>query len=656
MTTLPPAVPDLWESVSQDTITSGVVKTVWIGGEFFTNGSYTEARTATKNTLLSMGLGNIRGRTIVSATLEMELAEDTVSAQTVTVAPLAGKFTKDTKWGNQPDARVNSGQSAYATVAIPANAKAGQRYSADVTKHAQAVAAGWQWYGWRISTSNSGASTKFNSFQANTGHWRLVIVFANRLDAPTGLWPDGFSSSSGVVCKAKPTLTWDPIGKGAAADQDAYQVQVDTPAAGANPSGSAPKWDSGEQTDSAAECDLEALGGPSTNAAPTASYWRVRVKANGRWSEWSDWASFSYRAQVTGNLTTPTAGKIGDPSPTLAGSIGSGQLTYVQLRVLTNASSGDGWEEVRYEGRRIKQAGGTTFSEQVPARLRDGTRVMADDRPYTLIARLWTAKDRVSTPGAPAWIEVKVNVFLDDDLGDAINLQSVSDDGLSVPTVQWTVPGLSLSAVKSTYKAFAIYRDGVLLDRVATDEFTASPFVWRGDEFSVGYRGTKTWTVRAVKNNGQRTPPSNGVDVTPEPFGVWLICPKAGVRVCLADDGESAPSWTRTWRQSVLTLMGRRNSVAIVHNTGTVGGEVTGYFSDDPTEAVGAAAVVADLEKLDKYLGRNPGALVYLVAADYSKPVRVWDLYWGPSEADGLPFDGNRQHVVKFSFEQVGDF
>ena len=217
-------------------------------------------------------MASIVGRVVIDANLRMHAGEGGVAAQDITIGRAAEKFQPG-RVTFADDLHATTG--ATVTVAVPATAEGGEIVLAGLGPMMQFVADGTPFHGF-VMTTSSASSQPFYASDSGKPAFELHLTLSDITDAPSNLRPDG-----AAVGTATPVLAWY------ADDQVARRVQVDTPAALADPDDVAPDFDTGME----ASTDLEfALAGEHTPAGAGPHYWRVQVEAEGDETEpqWSD--------------------------------------------------------------------------------------------------------------------------------------------------------------------------------------------------------------------------------------------------------------------------------------------------------------------------------------------------------------------------------
>lgn len=573
--------------------------------------------TGTSRIFLYMPVAGIRGRTMLSAVLS-GVARGAWPAQTLTVAPITEKWSSGwLNWSNQPAVGTPT-----ATASLPALAD-GERFQVDITPLVQAAANGAAHHGWRIVTSATGPERVYG-FDSGEDSWTLTYEFSDAPRAPTTLSPDG-----GVIAMPKPTVTCDftDLG-GSSTEQVSIQVQVDS-----NGDGTA-DWDSGEVATAVPELNLAGTSYPGA-ASGAATKWRVRVKDGaGLWSDYSNWATFTYVAKPAVTVTNPASGLIFDPTPTIFANVPGGySLKAWRIRI----TAGSDKSKVRYDSGKRNATDPTQIQHTLPVKNDNGRRILVDDSTYWLNVRVWDRLDREATPGDPGYTETWVQFTFDDDAT------------ASAPTAIWAnqigdTPRVRLTwEYPDTPEGWVILRDGNVVARLDTDEvdWSGSAYSWIDSE-AAPYTSHE-WTVKAMFN-AKQSPPSPVASVRTETMGTWLLT-EAGDTVVL--DGRELDSWAATDRRATYKPMGRSFDVDIITAFEGVAGQFDGTIQDrggfDLDAAIATLRAIKDA----------PGETVRLVSASLNIPVLLRNVSVTPASEFQAH---NRRQNVRFGFWQVADF
>ena len=211
-------------------------------GENYGKDDLVRLKSGERTGLVIPRMSSITGRTVVDFSVSMHAGEGGVSAQEITVGLAEEKF--------QPGRVTYSDYKDYLTPAvtvavdIPATDEGGEIVLAGLGPMMQLVADGTDFYGF-VLTTDSASSQPFYAGDSGKPAFELHGTLSDITDAPSNLRPDG-----AAVGTATPVLAWY------ADDQVARRVQVDTPAALADPDDVAPDFDTGMEASTDLEFDL----------------------------------------------------------------------------------------------------------------------------------------------------------------------------------------------------------------------------------------------------------------------------------------------------------------------------------------------------------------------------------------------------------------
>lgn len=234
----------------------------------------------------------LRGKTILSATLYLYGRDAGWTSQTVTMNPITVGWDAGTlTWNNKPAV------SATAASLTLTNTLDQTEWAIPVTTLVSEFAAGTRWRGMRLSIDGT-VTRKFNSLNADRKRPRLVVTWASAPAAPVDLSPSG----GRAVSVSRPVLSWSTENNPEGTSVNGFEVQVD-PAA----NGTTPAFASGTVTSDLGEYNL-AMSAYAGLAAAGTTQWRLRVRDAdaGLWSLWSDWSTFTRVDKGTVTITTPT--------------------------------------------------------------------------------------------------------------------------------------------------------------------------------------------------------------------------------------------------------------------------------------------------------------------------------------------------------------
>ncbi len=566
-------------------------------------------------------LSGIAGRTVLAATLRGRVGPGHV-AQTYTIAPVTGSWSPGrVTWANQP--AVDSGAAVTEVVgALPD----GGVVEVDVLGMVQAVADGTDWHGFRISTGSTATGQKFYATDSGAPAWELSVVLSDAPDQPSALKPDG----GGAVATGEPILAWTFVDLGGVSTTQAdSKVQVDTPAAGAEPDGTTPDFDSGWVANVDPEYDLAAATYTPPGSPPGPTYWRVRVRDGaGVQSEWSEWASFTVAALPTLVVDSPT-GAFGDPTPQVTAHLTGGTVASWKVYA-TRADRSD-----------VRAESGTMTGPvdwTVPLRNPDGRRVFTETAPGWLYLRVYDTVDRAEAVGQKAFVDVWIPVDL-------------TESGTVTAPTGLTVTQLADGDPRSTWEwsrteaadAWLIEVDGETVERLEPEDVAVSAgvYTWT-DAGQVSPLRPHTLKVRAVE--GEEKSAGAAYDRTHTVAGVWLI-PTDGDPVKLL--GTAVSEFARADRVATYTPLVGGDVDVIYDRLGRAGTFVGGVDA----ERMGEAAVWAALDTIEA-LRLSPTRRARMVWGSQSIMVRLRD-------PDATSHDEitptNLKHVVRFGFVQTGD-
>jgi hypothetical protein len=559
--------------------------------------------------LVHIPVTDIRGRTVLSATLTGVVRAGFV-AQTITAKPIAAGWSAGrVTWNNQP-ATTGAG------VATVLSATADQTAVVlNVTSLLQSVANGTAWRGVQLTTTATVADTgNFNAYDSAQPAWTLTVELSDAPEQPTDLRPD-----VGAVGSPRPILAWSYTDLGAGStEQGAFRVQVD--AAG---NFTTPAFDTGFVTSGDPQYDLSS-GTFTALASGASTQWRVMTRdGDGNVSIWSDPATFSYRPSPVLVMDSPVTGTIGDPTPDVIAHMTGETMTQWRVRVL-DAADNVRWDTGRRDG---------PLSITVPERNSDGDRVIhRDDATYTFDVRAWGSIARAVAVGLPAYVAVQTNVLFDDDIGVVVPTNFAA----AAPALG--DPRITFSWDRTTPPVAAVILDnGAVYARLDSDDWTlnAGHYTWTDRGYADPYV-QHSYTIRAldvVSGNRKRSKPSNTVNYTPVGIDVWLV-PDDGSAPIRFETKASIDSFVMVDRRATFKPLNRNVNVSIVYGQEGVSGTFTGLLSAQQNQ-VGAVSRL-------KAIRSNPYARPRLVwgisvpvevsnvkilpAADYTAAQAVWNV------------------------------
>jgi hypothetical protein len=576
------------------------------------NATYIRLQSGHRLGLVHIPVTNIRGRTVLSATLTGRVRSgfvaQTVTAKRVTASWSAGRTT----WNNQP--AVATAGVATVLSAVPDTTAV----NLDVTSILQTVANGTPWRGVQLSTTATAVDTS-NWYAVDSAQpaWTLTVQLSDAPEQPTDLRPN-----VGCVGSPRPVLAWSYTDLGGdSSEQSAFQIQVD-PAR----NGAAPAFATGWVTSADPQYDLSS-GSFTALANGASTQWRVMTRDGGSNSSvWSDWAAFTYRPYPTLVMDSPTTGTIGDSTPDVIAHMTGETMLQWRVRVL-DAAGNIRWDSGRRDG---------PLSVTVPERNDDGVRVIhRDDATYTFEVRAWGSQPRAVAVGMPAYVQQLTNVVFDDDVG------TITPTGFAAAAATAGDPRTTFSWDRTTPpNAVLIFDGNAVYARLDSDDWTlnAGHYTWTDTGLADPYVA-HPFTIRAVQA-GKRSKSSGQVSYTPQVTGVWLV--PDNLSPIRLETKESIDSWVTLDRRAVYKPLNRNTDVSIVYGQEGVSGTFTGLLSALQNQT----STVARLQSLRGDINARP-RLVWGI----SIPVQVSNLKVLPASTFTA---GQTVYNVSFDFIQAG--
>ena len=206
------------------------------------------------------------GAKITRAVLAFETSAMGSGSHTLNLARISDPLLyQRVNYNNRPGILASSQQSQTKKGALPA----GQRWEFDVLADMQAVSAGAEWWGWRITTTDEerrwiyAQESPYSSVEPPT----LLVEWADNPARPLNLSPN-----DGAVGTGKPALSFDYIDVSGSTTLRKARIQINH----GSPTFSSPTWDSGELDEFDSVVYLSGTTYPGTPEGEDA-YWRIKV-------------------------------------------------------------------------------------------------------------------------------------------------------------------------------------------------------------------------------------------------------------------------------------------------------------------------------------------------------------------------------------------
>lgn len=580
----------------------------------YAGGTLVRCQSTHRYTYLHIPVTDIRGRTVLSATLTGHAA-GTFSAQNATLALVtAGWAAGKTTWNNRP------GVGTSVTTAVGSTAD-GVAVNLDATAILQSVANGSKWRGFRLSTDATAADrSNWYSFDSPKASWTLTVELSDAPEQPSDLRPSGSLS----VGSSRPILAWSYTDLGGdSSEQGAFRVEVD-PAA----NGTTPAFDTGWITSSDPQYDLSS-GAFVALASGASTQWRVMTRdAGGNSSLWSDWAQFTYTPYPTLTIDSPVAGVIGDATPDVAFHLTGETLTQWRVEVL-DAAGATRWNSTLSDG---------TGSVTVPFRNSDGHKVLnVDNATYTFQVRAWGNVLRSDAVGLPTYVQSSSSVTFSESAG------VTTPDTFAAAAAAAGSPQITFTWHRtSAPDAIKILDGHKIYARLDSDDWTvvSGNYSWT-DAGNADPFIQHSFTIRAV-DSGVRSQASSVVNYTPQIVGVWLVPNDGSLPICF-DGRATLDQFVQNDRRASYKPLNSSTNVDIVYALEGASGNFAGYLSNEQDQT----SALARLAALRDDVSARP-RLVWGV----SVPVQVSNLKVLPSS----DFAASRPlYSVSFDFIQAGD-
>ena len=553
-------------------------------------------------------LNQPNGAAVPEAKLKLYLQTAITDSVTFTARLLTKDFNPGTvKWSNKPTSTATDAVSVVVT-----NQPAGALVEFNVSTLVTAAVAAGVLNGFEIRGTGTTVRV-FHSAESSTTALRpkFEINWPTKPNAPKYLTP----STGLAVSLVRPTFVWDYVDQSGSSGMRAYELELKY---GSDDFGT-PDVATGVVVSSTPK---HAFGSDLTLDTPF--YWRVKVQNNAlQWSDWSDFGAAAAEAVVTEKPTVTITSPMVDVADLTPPIVWSVSTSYDSYQVIEWDSS---WtQRVQDSGVIAGSDGDYTFANPLSF----------DGGDANIQVRVWDGVARVATPGDFVYAFDTVSFgFEPDDTVDPVTDLTATVDGFS-PLV------LLAWSYASVPDAFAIYRDGTLVERVD------GPEVFLGGtsfEFTdaTGAAGDHSWRVFPIVSGaqGDSSPTANG---TISGAFVWLYSDDVLIPLVSVDalgefqeqsEAVVVSGATRTLVKT-LALRGREGSISGVFDT---------RVEVDPVDS------------LSEFMGnllvakQEPVRLWRLMAGSENIPVIVRNVSWAE-----VPGSGNRAVAVSFEYFQQGE-
>lgn len=557
--------------------------------------------------------------TIVSAQLVLysgAISQSGTLSLTAKRIKSAFSFTKVT-WNTRPTSYFAGSYTASNTGPVAA----GTAFSIDVTAAMQSVSLGDAWYGFEISTPNIGQGFAFYAPSTSATQYRptLVVEWADEPNQPQVLAPAG----GRAVSVAKPIIRCDYVDVSGDTDMAALQVQINTTS-----SFTSPAFDSGIVTSTTPELDLSTTAYAGLADGSTA-WWRVRVQDGaGLWSDWSDPVSFVRDSKGTLTVTSPSSGTpvVEDATPPISWTFtGETQAAY---QVSVTETTADGGQRLWTSGKRT----GTITTYTLPSGV-----ITSPDSSYLLSVRIWDTKQRESTPGDPAHVEVMRTFTYTPTASVTATTSPTAVTALPYPrvTVGWqrtTDPD-----------SFTILRNRqVIASGLVPADVRVSGQVFSWVDRSAPPQQTVTYEVLAVVN-GRASSGNPTVQAKMIPWGIWLADSTRANEVMIV--GRDDRNLTYGEDSEAIVVVGGSETVVVTQAMRGFEGTISGELQSN----IGGLSTSAQQWR-DKLLAikRQAGRKCWLTFGDRTIECRIRNVSIRPKPTPPLAF------LVSFEVYQTG--
>lgn len=533
-------------------------------------------------------------------------------------------------WNNQPGLKDSGIIALPITATVTTATQRDTLVEFDVTTHMQAVADGASWFGWRITMETAGGL--LNVFSSEAGaDWRqprLVVDYSDAPAPPTDLSPSG----GNFITVAKPVLRYTFLDYGGNTDLVAQHVQIEALDEFGEPTGNV--WDSGELSTSVAELDLSTTDYPGL-AANAAARWRVKTEdGSGRWSEYSDWASFEQldKGSLTINNPSPSPNNfVKENTPPITWTH-SGAWAQEAYQVIIQQKSLVAWVNIYNSRKQPGNDDSLTLPKGVLTRANWSSDPGGSDwqvkTDYRVIVRTWDGQGRQGTPGDPAYYQAMQEFTVKEGAASKVTNLAAAHD------YPWPWVDLTWSMTTAPDK-FMIVRGARIVDTVTPDEVDLGGGNYRFRDKWATLNREHTWAVLPIVN-GEMAPLSGStVTATINLDGIWLVDPDRTQRDAVFIGGlpDADLEMTMEDQGEDYELIGRSSPVHVTNSLGGAKGTVSGVLTKHK-----ALPNIDAVEWRDRLLEfkAQPGARLVLLSMDWALPVRLKDVSVAPHQIRGV--------------------